>query len=321
MARGKGAPYGKAANGGALLDNNHNITSTEYRYGCAVDANTRVKIYGDLAKVAVFSRAIFTREKGIGMPRDTPADYDRGYTAPHGVAEQLTFKKSADLAAKYDAYRSGALPAKREPKPPRSDSKRRAMQKVFDISFANRWDWWVTLTLDPAKIERADIAAITKAARVYLSNFVQRRGGAYLMVLEWHANREGVHMHALMRGDLQVVDSGHKDRKGHKVYNVKDWRYGFSTAIRIYKQGERLAGYLTKYMLKQPEKISGRWYWSGGDIQRDVPTVYTFTDYAQAEGTQYVVEAAHMAVKYRSENLSPERSTISGKQTEKRKRG
>ena len=306
MTRGKEAPYGKAPEGGALLDNNHSITSTEYRYGCEVDANTRVKIYGDTAKVAVFSRAIFTREKGIKLPYDMPADYDKGYTAPHGVVEQLTFKKSAALAEKYEAYMRGALPQRRELAAPREDSKRRAMQKVFDISYANRWEWWVTFTLDPAKIDRADVPAITKAARVWLSNFVQRKGGAYLMVLEWHENREGVHMHALMRGDLPVVDSGHKDRKGHKVYNVSSWRYGFSTAIRIYKQGERLAGYLTKYMVKQPEKISGRWYWSGGDIQREVPTVYTFTDYAEAGGKEYRVEAAHMAVKYREEKLGNE---------------
>ena len=146
------------------------------------------------------------------------------------------------------------------------------------------------------------------------------------MVLEYHKDRAGIHMHALMSGALELVDSGTVSVPGHRpmkrstarrlhipeaeqhtVYNVGNWALGWSTAIAIYAQGPALAGYLTKYITKAPEKIAGRWYWSGGKgLVRSVPTVYGCADYTRAAGKEYAIPGANMRVKYAEYSLDGE---------------
>lgn len=222
--------------------------------------NARVKLYGDTERIAVFDRQIFGQKP---LVTDHPPK--------QGKAERQ-----------------------------RDDSRRRAINKVYDIVFANKWEWWVTLTLDPQKIDRLNVEQITQIAKRWLSNLVQRNGVKYCMVLEYHADKKGIHLHALMSGRIaaDMTDSGHKDKTGHKVYNFRRWGLGWSTAIRVYKQGERLAGYLTKYMTKQPDKIAGKWYWSGGKLEREVPTEYFNADYESAPGKEYAPQGAPVRVKY-----------------------
>ena len=245
-----------------LLDNSHRITSLPTISDLAgrrvVGENCRIKDYGSWAVVSVFSRPVRGREH-----------------------------KSAG--------------GEGEPLPPRErdDSRRRAAQRVYDITALNSWRWWVTLTFGSDGVDRHDRAAVMAKLRVWLSNAVQRRGARYVAVWERHKRDiEGLHVHLLYDGELPVVYSGHRDRKGHKVYNVTAWPWGFSTAIEVYEQGEALTRYLTKYLVKSGEKLAGKWYWSGGELAREPPTTWTVADYATAEGKEVFVEAANMSVKY-----------------------
>lgn len=154
-------------------------------------------------------------------------------------------------------------------------SMRRARAKLRDIARSTPFEWFVTFTLDRAKIDRYDVREITCKLNTWLDNRVRRRGLCYVLVPEHHKDG-ALHYHGLINGALNasMADSGHSDAQGHRIYNLASWGYGFSTAIRLYGDYRRAVGYVCKYIGKQAEKIGGRWYYSGGKLGR--PTVQRF---------------------------------------------
>ena len=149
----------------------------------------------------------------------------------------------------------------------RERAQRRARAAVRDLALANRFEWFVTLTLDPQKIDRYDPKEVVRKAGQWLSNAVRRRGLKYVLVPEHHKDG-AIHFHGFMSGDLGAVDSGRKDKGGHDVFNLTAWPYGFSTAIRPYGEHRAAVAYCCKYIAKQGDRIGGRWYYSGGDLER-----------------------------------------------------
>ena len=185
-------------------------------------------------------------------------------------------------------------------------SVRRARKAVRDLARSNDWKYFVTLTLDPEKVNRYDVEEVWKHLRHWLGNNVRRKGLAYLLVLEHHKDG-ALHAHGLFNDALEGVDSGTMSlpgRKapvkvrseaqkaaferagGHVVYNLPSWGWGFSTAIELYGDMDAAVNYVCKYIGKEmdgdqlhdtgniPSKIGGRWYYSGGALQR--PTVEWF---------------------------------------------
>jgi hypothetical protein len=170
-----------------------------------------------------------------------------------------------------------------------SRSRRRAYKRVRDIMDANAFDWFVTLTFDDDVIDRTSYADTIKAINRWLDNNVRRHKWKYCGVVEYHKRTENngkhaVHYHLCVSGDMRLTDSGtviRPDggkpvklttamRQGYSrdtlktVYNISDWRYGYSTAIHTYGERLQLSRYICKYILKSDDKIGGRWYYSGG---------------------------------------------------------
>lgn len=145
-------------------------------------------------------------------------------------------------------------------------SMRRARAKLRRLALSNDFRWFVTLTLDPAKVDSHDGAAVVKKLNAWCSNMVQRRGLKYILVPERH-KKGGIHFHGFFNDCMEILDSGHIDRQGHKVYNLPQWSLGFTTAIELYDDYQKAVGYVCKYVGKQGEKPAGRWYYSGGDLK------------------------------------------------------
>lgn len=172
-------------------------------------------------------------------------------------------------------------------------SMRRARAKVRRLALANHFKWFVTLTLDPAKVDTVDGAAVVKKLNAWCSNAVQRYGLSYILVPERH-KKGGIHFHGFFNDSLEAVDSGTikpptggKPRKprskaqreewlrngGKIVYNLPRWTYGFTTAIELYGEYPAAVAYVCKYIGKEGEKPAGRWYYSGGSL-REPETIY-----------------------------------------------
>lgn len=163
---------------------------------------------------------------------------------------------------------------------------RRARTQVRDLALCTPFRYFVTLTLDQAKVNRYDMAAITRKLNRWLDNQVRRKGLAYVLVPERHKDG-AVHFHGFFNEALDVVDSGtithkklRKPRKprsaaqraqwlqdgGQVVYNLPGWTLGFTTAIELHGDYRKAVSYVCKYIGKGGAKIGGRWYYSGGRL-------------------------------------------------------
>lgn len=146
-------------------------------------------------------------------------------------------------------------------------SMRRARAKVRRLALSNEFSYFVTLTLSPEMVDRYDSAAIMKKVNVWLGNMVKRKGLRYVLVPERH--KDGAfHFHGFFAGEgLEAVPSGHSDKQGHEIFNLPQWSFGFTAAIRLYGTYSQAVGYVCKYIGKQGgERPMGRWYYSGGDL-------------------------------------------------------
>lgn len=176
-------------------------------------------------------------------------------------------------------------------------SMRRARAKVRRIALSNEFKYFMTLTLDPSKVDSHDAAAVVKKLNAWCSNMVQRNGLKYILVPERH-KKGGIHFHGFFNDALPVVDSGtirvpgiKKPRKprsaaqraewlaagGQIVYNLPGWTLGFTTAMELYGNYPAAVAYVCKYIGKDGEKPAGRWYYSGGDLQEPQTEYFEMT--------------------------------------------
>jgi hypothetical protein len=146
-------------------------------------------------------------------------------------------------------------------------SMRRARAKLRRLALANSFDYFVTLTLDPAKIDRYDGAAVVKALGRWCDNMVRRHGLRYILVPERH--KDGAyHFHGFMAGSGLEARSSGVEWEGRPVLNLPQWGYGFSTAQKLYGEYIAAVGYCCKYIGKEAgERPLGRWYYSGGALK------------------------------------------------------
>lgn len=186
----------------------------------------------------------------------------------------------------------------------RERSMRRARAKLRRLALANDFRWFVTLTLDPSKVDSHDGAAVVKKLNAWCSNAVQRHGLRYILVPERH-KKGGIHFHGFFSDSLEAVESGTikppaggKPRKpksaaqraewlaagGKIVYNLPGWSLGFTTAMELYGEYPAAVAYVCKYIGKDGEKPAGRWYYSGGDLRQPEVT------YAELSPAQLVEE-------------------------------
>lgn len=247
--------------------------------------NCRIKTYPDGSAVILLAdRAIF-REPGWEEAAPKEPDAAKLWAALEEKAEAVELSQYALARAEADEAERAAASLAR--------AQRRARNAVRDLALSNDFRFFVTFTLDAAKVDRYDVAAITRKLNSWLDNRVRRDGLAYVLVPERHKD-SALHFHGLVNDALPVTDSGTIDRGGgkprrprsaaerarwlaaggHIVYNLPAWSLGFSTAISLYGERRAAVGYVTKYIGKQMKpdgtagKIGGRWYYSGGALRR-----------------------------------------------------
>lgn len=86
-------------------------------------------------------------------------------------------------------------------------SMRRAAAQMRDICLSTPFRYFVTLTLDPAKIDRHDMEALTKVLNRWADNRVRRNGLAYVLVPERHKDG-AIHLHGFITESIALSDSG-----------------------------------------------------------------------------------------------------------------
>lgn len=173
----------------------------------------------------------------------------------------------------------------------RTDNFKKTKENLFDYVLSNPWDWFFTGTFDKKRYNSDNADELKKVLQSWFKNMVQNYHISYIVIFEYHKNG-GIHIHGLIRENpyypLRLVESGTRSYYGFKkpmkdstafkrgldvtkgkiVYNLKTWRFGWSTAIKFYGKPEHVAKYVTKYITKGNSKIMGRYFWHSQDLDR-----------------------------------------------------
>lgn len=171
---------------------------------------------------------------------------------------------------------------------------RRARRNVYDLCACNDdLEYFITLTLDKELIDRYDYSIIIKKLNTWLDNAVRRKGLKYVLVPEQH--KDGAyHFHGLINDCFKLIDSGKTVNSCDEVkpiYNIPEWKYGFTTAIHISGNRDNVCKYITKYITKQSniKKIAGRYYYHGGALV--LPEYFYYNSYYEDLTAENVIKS------------------------------
>lgn len=145
--------------------------------------------------------------------------------------------------------------------------------RIYNIARSNTWDWFITLTFDRNITDSSDYDTVIKKLSKYLNNFQQRYEPdmKYLIVPELHKDGVHYHFHGLLSNveHMQFRFSGHFDNKDNPIYNIVNWKLGFTTATRVQDSG-RVSNYITKYITKESEQYlkEKKRYYCSRNIER-----------------------------------------------------
>lgn len=177
---------------------------------------------------------------------------------------------------------------------------RRACKQLFELAVCNEFQWFVTLTLDRKEVDRKDYKAVINKMNRWLDNLVRRHGFAYIIVPELHKDG-ALHFHGLVKEDgLRLASSGHRDKSGREIFNVLNWRYGFTTAVRLTGDYGNVCRYITKYIRKGMDggTICGRYFYRGGELQKPWHEYYN-ANFDECEGKVVEIEGCGLKICYR----------------------
>ena len=165
-----------------------------------------------------------------------------------------------------------------DPERSKASSRARAKAAVRDIALCNRFEYFFTWTLDKELVDRYDRELVGNKVRTFLRNASSRKNFQYVCVPELHQDG-AIHFHGLCNlgrvgihravnpytGELLLTE------RGQPIYNMSDWKLGFSTCIPIDENYERTCNYVTKYINKSSDKILGKWYLSSRSLVKHPP--------------------------------------------------
>ena len=151
----------------------------------------------------------------------------------------------------------------------------RSLNRVYDYSRANMWEWFMTLTFNPDKVDSFNYDEVTEKLSKWLNNLRRTCPNMkYVVVPEQHKSGRW-HFHGLFSNvdELRMVGSGHTDASGKTIYNVGNYSLGFSTATRVEDSG-RASSYLSKYITKDlaDSTFGKKRYWASRNL--DLPQEY-----------------------------------------------
>lgn len=184
------------------------------------------------------------------------------------------------------------------------NSMSRTVNTIYHKARSNTWDWFLTLTFNPDKVDSFDFDVCVKSLSIWLNH--QRRncpGMRYIVVPELHKSGRW-HFHGLFADcdNLEFVDSGHTDH-GKPIYNVGRYNLGFSVATLV-QDNERVTKYISKYITKELCAVTQnrKRYWCSRNLEScEESTLLLESDDLQVLLENLKLESRHIKVVQGSE--------------------
>ena len=174
--------------------------------------------------------------------------------------DELSMFKIADLKREYDNNIK--------------QSGNRAKNKIYQLSRANNWEYFITLTFDKRFVDRYNYDECVKKLKVWIMNIkrLYAKDLKYIVVPELH--KDGAfHFHGLLAdiGDMELKDSGKRLKSGGVIYNIVGYKLGFTTATKVINSGAS-ARYLSKYITKDLSMHikNKKKYWASRNLNKPI---------------------------------------------------
>ena len=161
------------------------------------------------------------------------------------------------------------------------NSKSRTIQNIYEISRANKWEYFITLTFNPEKVDSFNYQEVVKKLSKWLNHLKERYCPdlKYIIVPELHKSGR-YHFHGLFSdiGNMPLVDSGKRLPDGSTIYNIGNYTLGFTTATKI-KDNARVTSYIAKYITKELCAVTAnkKRYWCSKNLNRVKIDEYVLT--------------------------------------------
>ena len=157
---------------------------------------------------------------------------------------------------------------------------KRSKNVIYKLACNNKpWDYFVTFTFNGEKVDRYNFSEVSKKLSKWFDNIKQKYGCkdmGYIIVPEKH--KDGAwHFHGLFKNcdNLNFIDSGIKDNQGRTIYNISNYKFGFTTATKL-SDIDKAVSYILKYISKDlfGDNLKGKKrYWRSKNLE--MPAVET----------------------------------------------
>ena len=228
--------------------------------------NMRIKEFYDTQQIQILSKA--QKSKGEVYKKKINRDTGEITSLERGKLVYNPFTEKVERMTEYK-------PVSAEEYARRSCS--RTIKAIYDIARCDRWEWFLTFTFSPERVNRFEYSECTQKLSDWLANMRRVAPNMkYIVVPEQH--KDGAwHFHGLMKDvkGLQFKFSGHRDKRGRRVYNVHDYKFGWTTATRV-TDFRRSSSYLCKYVTKDLCAVTKgkKRYWHS--LNLNTPVVHEF---------------------------------------------
>lgn len=188
----------------------------------------------------------------------------------------------------------------------RKVSTNRTKQKIYEITRANTWEWFITLTFDRSKIDSSNYDLLLEKVRKWFNNVKERKAPdlKYIIIPELHKDGVHYHFHGLLANctGLTFENSG-VVQNGKEVYNITDFKFGFTTATKV-EDTKKVASYISKYITKDLEiHIKGkRRYLASKNCEKVKVTDYHMTE----EELETLIDSISLDITYMKTQDIPE---------------
>lgn len=273
--------------------------------------NTKIKVYPNGYTNTTYCNLDIFRDPDFELRKNEK------YIPP--LVQLPNLDPTTELYAEHYKQNLEKRPKRNYPAEPREDNLKRAKEKIFDIVLLNDFKYFITGTFaEDEDLDRTDPKQIIKPLKKFLENQTMRRGLQYVLTAERHKDSNGIHIHSLVNDVLPLTYSGRRlyckkawleqDILKHepsferfkKIYNIDNWRFGWSTAIPCDYNKLKLARYVTKYITKEQRKIFGKYYWSSKNIVREPKVILTRTTFDEVQNDEFTPKGSSYRFKYDS---------------------
>jgi len=159
----------------------------------------------------------------------------------------------------------------------------RTINTVYEYTRSNTWEYFLTLTFNPEKVDSLDYAECVKHMSQWIKDFKRRHAPdfKYVFVPEQHKSGRW-HFHALCAniGNMRLEDSGKLTENGDIIYNIDNYKKGWTTATKI-KDSSRASSYITKYLTKDTENNIPKGckrYWVSRNVNKPQVDEFLFSE-------------------------------------------